>query len=75
MLNPRWRTLAGIAMILGVIIVWAVLVTSLADLVGDWPVLVQAVFYIAAGTLWVLPLKPLLRWSETGRWRSDGPQG
>ncbi|MDQ3471690.1 MAG: DUF2842 domain-containing protein, partial [Pseudomonadota bacterium] len=39
-----------------------------------WPVLVQAIFYLAAGLAWIVPLKPLLRWAETARWRdhSDG---
>jgi hypothetical protein len=32
-----------------------------------WPV--QAIFYLIAGIVWILPLKPLLRWMETGRWR------
>lgn len=74
-MNPRWRTLAGIFMIIAIIIAWAALVASLAEVVTTWPVLVQALFYIAAGLVWVLPLKPVLRWSETGRWRKDPRQG
>ena len=33
------------------------------------PVLVQAVFYLVAGVIWIMPLKPLLRWMELGTWR------
>ncbi|HZG47223.1 MAG TPA: DUF2842 domain-containing protein, partial [Allosphingosinicella sp.] len=33
-----------------------------------WPL--QAIFYLAAGTVWILPLKPLLQWMETGRFRA-----
>lgn len=72
--QPRWRPTAGIFMILAIIIAWAVLVGSLAGIVSDWPALVQLVFYIVAGIVWILPLKPILRWSETGRWRSDPPR-
>ena len=50
------------------IIVWAVLVASLAPMVGRWPVLVQAAFYLIMGIAWITPLKPLIRWSQTGRW-------
>ncbi|MDB5672263.1 MAG: hypothetical protein JWO25_3222, partial [Alphaproteobacteria bacterium] len=32
-----------------------------------WPI--QALFFIATGIVWILPLKPLLLWMETGRWR------
>ena len=74
-MNPRWRTLAGMAMIVAIIIAWAVIVASIAETVTAWPVLVQALFYTVAGIVWVLPLKPILRWSETGRWRGDRPRG
>ena len=74
-MNPRWRTAAGVFMIIGIIVIWAGLVASLSEIVTGWPVLVQAIFYIAAGIIWVLPLKPILRWSETGRWRSDRTPG
>jgi hypothetical protein len=30
---------------------------------------VQAPFYLVMGTAWILPLKPLLRWIETGSFR------
>lgn len=70
-MNSRWRTVAGIFLIMAIIIVWAGLVASLAGTVSRWPALVQALFYIVAGIIWVLPLKPVLRWSETGRWRAD----
>jgi len=61
----------GIAAILLLITVWAVLVASLAAFVGRWPVIVQALFYLVVGIAWIAPLKPLLRWSETGRWRAS----
>ena len=42
---------------------------SLAGYVSAWPWPLEALFYVIAGTVWVLPLKPLLRWMETGTWR------
>jgi hypothetical protein len=67
--QPSWRKPAGVFAILALIIVWAVLVVSLSGTVGKWPVLVQAGFYLVAGIVWILPLKPLLRWMETGRFK------
>ena len=55
--------------ILTLIAVWTGIVASVSPWVGTWPVLVQAVFYLAAGIVWILPLKPLLRWMELGKWR------
>ena len=68
--EPSWRKPAGIAAILAIIVIWAVLVASLAAFVEKWPVLAQTVFYLVAGIAWIAPLKPLLRWMETGRFRA-----
>ena len=68
--QPSWRKPAGIFAIIALIIIWAVLIASLAGTVGTWPVLAQAIFYLIAGIAWILPLKPLLRWMETGRFRA-----
>ena len=68
--EPSSRKLAGIALILLLIVVWAAFVASLAQLVGGWPILVQAVFYLVMGIVWIIPLKPLVRWIETGSFRA-----
>ena len=67
--QPSWRKPAGIAAILLLIALWAVIVVSVAGRIGTvaWPI--QALFYTIAGIVWIAPLKPLLRWMETGRWR------
>ena len=72
MTEPNWRRGAGIAAILLLILFWAGLIATFASVVGRWPVLVQALFYLIMGIAWIAPLKPLLRWSQTGRWR-DSP--
>jgi predicted membrane channel-forming protein YqfA (hemolysin III family) len=68
-MNPTWRKPAGIFLILLLITVWAVLVATLAGLIHGIPWPLEALFYIVAGIVWILPLKPLLQWMETGRWR------
>lgn len=67
--QPSWRKPVGIFAILAIITLWAALVASLAGLVEHWPALVQGLFYLVAGLVWIAPLKPLLRWMETGRFR------
>jgi predicted membrane channel-forming protein YqfA (hemolysin III family) len=69
MTEPAPRKLAGIALILALIAFWAAFVASLAPLVGKWPVLVQAPYYLVMGVAWVIPLKPLIRWTQTGSFR------
>ena len=67
--EPSWRRPAGIFAILLLIVFWAVLIATFAGQIGRWPVLVQALFYLIVGIAWIAPLKPLLRWSQTGQWR------
>lgn len=70
--QPSARKLVGAGLILLIIAVWAVLVASLARFVGTWPVLIQAPFYLIMGLAWIIPMRPLVRWIETGRFgRSD----
>ncbi len=71
MIEPSGRKLVGIFGILALIAIWAFLVASAAPFVGNWPVLLQAIFYLVTGMIWIAPLKPLLRWMETGRFRND----
>ena len=68
-MKPTWRKPAGVGLILLIILIWAVLITSASPLVANagWPV--QTLFYVVAGIAWILPLKPLLRWMELGKWR------
>ncbi|MDQ3080279.1 MAG: DUF2842 domain-containing protein [Pseudomonadota bacterium] len=67
--EPNWRRPAGVFGILAWIALWVVLVASLSGSVGEWPVLLQALFYLVAGIAWIVPLKPLLQWIETGRFK------
>lgn len=64
-----WRKPAGIFAILALITAWVVLIASFSPVVGRWHHLVQLAFYGLTGIVWIAPLKPLLRWMETGRWR------
>lgn len=70
MTRPSWRKPFGMALILILIAAWAVLVVSAAELLDGLPWPAHALYYATAGIVWILPLKPLLRWMETGRWRA-----
>jgi hypothetical protein len=68
--SPTLRTLGGITLIVLLIVLWAAFVASLAQVVGRWPILVQALFYLTMGIIWIIPLKPLVRWIVTGSFRT-----
>jgi Protein of unknown function (DUF2842) len=67
--EPSYRKLAGIGLILLLIVLWAAFVASLSPIVGKWPVLAQAAYYLIVGVAWAIPLKPLIRWIQTGSFR------
>lgn len=69
-MTPSWRKPAGTCAILLIISAWAAIVLACLPWIGALPPLAQAPIYLAAGIVWILPLKPLLRWMELGRWRA-----
>lgn len=67
--EPSWRKPAGMALILLLIIAWGVIIGTASELLIGLPWPVHTLYYLLAGIAWILPLKPLLRWMETGKWR------
>ena len=69
--QPSWRKPVGMLAIVGLITLWAVMVGSLSGQIGLLPMWAQVPIYLALGIvwIWVLPLRRLLAWMETGRWR------
>lgn len=70
-MTPSWRKPAGALAILAMICLWAIAAASLSNTVATWHWLLQLAFYLVAGLawLWVLPMRRMLLWMETGRWR------
>ena len=68
-MNPDWRKPVGALAIIGIITVWAVVVAGASPVVGGWHWSVQAIFYLVAGIAWIFPVRPLVYWMETGRFR------
>ncbi len=69
--QPSWRKPVGMFIILALIALWAVMVGSLSGPIGHLSMILQVPVYIVLGLVWIwlLPLKRLLAWMETGRWR------
>lgn len=69
-MTPSWRKPAGMFMILGMIAVLAAIVGSFSAQLARLPAPVQGLVYVFCGIAWIAPLKPLLRWMETGSFRA-----
>lgn len=64
MTEPSIRKPLGVLLILFIVTVWTVLVVSLSPWISQTPWPVQAVIYLVAGIVWILPLGPVLKWME-----------
>lgn len=68
--EPTLRIPLGILALLTALIAYGIVIATFAPpLIGGWPALAQAAFYVVLGTIWLLPLRRFLIWMETGRWR------
>ncbi|EZP57522.1 MULTISPECIES: DUF2842 domain-containing protein [Sphingomonas] len=68
-MTPSWRKPAGVLLIIALIGLWSAIIVSASGVVGGWAWWLQLPFYLIAGIVWIVPMKPLLLWMETGRWR------
>ena len=56
------RSTLGVFAILGLIGLLSLVIVAFANRIAPWPIWAQSLFYLAAGLIWLLPLKPLLIW-------------
>lgn len=67
---PTYRKPVGVLAIVVGLMIYAGIVSRLLGPVGTLPWYVAAPAYLLLGCLWLLPLRPLLQWMETGTWRA-----
>jgi flagellar biogenesis protein FliO len=68
--RPTLRKPAGMLIILGMIVLLAWAIGTFSSEISRLPGILQALVYVVAGIVWIAPLGPLLRWMETGHWRT-----
>ncbi len=68
--SPTWRKPVGVLSILLMIGIWSFIIASQWEFIGSLPIWGQAIIYLIAGIIWLLPLKPLLIWMETGSFKA-----
>ena len=56
--------------ILLMILLWSGFVLGMIDRISELNFWLQLPIYIFAGIAWIFPLKPLLIWMNTGKFRS-----
>jgi len=72
-MEPSWRKPAGVIGLLFYLAIYAGIVASFGGALARLPTLLMVLAYMALGTAWVLPLRPLFIWMNTGHWTA--PKG
>lgn len=67
MTEPSIRKPLGVLLILGIILLWVIIVLQASHWVSAWWWPAQAVFYLIAGIVWIVPMGPILKWMEAGK--------
>ncbi|MGQ5701250.1 DUF2842 domain-containing protein [Sandaracinobacteroides sp. A072] len=68
-MTPSLRRPLGILALLAGIFAYAIFVVWLFEPVATLHPLIQLPIWLVLGIAWVFPVKPLLVWIETGKWR------
>lgn len=68
--EPSWRKPAGILGLLAYLAIYAGIVASFGEALALLPQPLMILAYLLLGVAWVLPLRPLFIWMNTGRWTS-----
>lgn len=67
--EPRLRRPLGVLIFIAYLAVYALVAAVLFGFVNQWHALAQLPVWLVLGLAWLIPVKPFLRWMETGRWR------
>ena len=68
-MSPESRKGWGMTAIVVFVAIYALVVALFAPAITRLPVLAQTLLYLILGIAWALPLRPLINWMGTGRWR------
>ena len=61
------RKIIAMLLLLIWIAAYTMIVVTAASATLTWPRALQLIFYVLAGVLWILPLKPLFAWMNSGQ--------
>lgn len=67
-IEPSWRKPVGILGMLVYLAVYALIISAFGPLLAALPTALTVLAYLVAGLAWLLPLRPLFLWMNTGRW-------
>ncbi|TNE61878.1 MAG: DUF2842 domain-containing protein [Alphaproteobacteria bacterium] len=65
--RPSVRSYVGMLILIVGLTLYAFAAAALGDLLIGWPILVQTLYYLVAGIVWIFPVKYLFGWIGKGK--------
>lgn len=60
--KPSPRSFIGMVILLTGLSLYAFLAAGIGNLMSDWHLAIQMIYYLVAGLIWIIPVKKLLAW-------------
>jgi RsiW-degrading membrane proteinase PrsW (M82 family) len=65
---PRWRSFVGTILIIVLVVIYALVATTIATLtLGASPWWVHLLYFLLSGLLWILPAMVIIKWMAGSR--------
>lgn len=60
--KPSSRSLIGMLGLIIGLTLYAFAAAAIGDLMADWPLAIQMIYYLIAGLIWLIPAKKVIYW-------------
>jgi len=67
--SPTWRKPIGMLLIILFILIWSGIAVTLIDAIDHLHFWILLPIYMFLGIAWIFPMKPMLLWMNTGKFR------
>lgn len=72
--RPSSRNAVGTLVLIFGLMLYAFGAAAIGDLMNDWHVLIQFIYYAIAGIAWIFPVRRLFIWMAQSKNQSNGGQ-
>ena len=73
--EPNWRKPVGMILMLLFLVLWSGVAVNIIDWLEGVNFWLQLPVYIFLGIAWIFPIRPFLRWMNTGSFRKTSQDG
>jgi len=65
--RPNGRNVIGMIVLIIGLMLYAFGAAALGEVIGDWPLAIQFIYYAIAGVVWIFPVRALFLWMANSK--------